>query len=187
MRTYMVISLSCMARKETASHTVILCLMLWKTSKPFPTVVGGGSYRASAPCAWAALPWDWRYPGRMLGQPLHKPTLLEDLQMTGKKQGTTLNWPWGQGQNSATGHKDTFWSNRGILKLDVMVLVCLIHLSKFIKCTPKSVNLTVSKLFHNKAVKTRISPGNSHLGITLCTCRTEKHTEACYVINAFSM
>lgn len=132
-------------------------------------------------------PQDWRYPGRMLGQPLHKPTLLEDLQMTGKKQGTTLNWPWGQGQNSATGHKDTFWSNRGILKLDVMVVVCLIHLSKFIKCTPKSVNLTVSKLFHNKAVKTRISPGNSHLGITLCTCRTEKHTEACYVINAFSM
>ena len=40
---------------------------------------------------------------------------------------------WSQVRGSARVHKGTFLSNGCILKLDVMVVVCLIHLSKFIK------------------------------------------------------
>ena len=40
---------------------------------------------------------------------------------------------WSQVRGSVRVHKGTFLSNGCILKLDVMVVVCLIHLSKFIK------------------------------------------------------
>ena len=97
---------------------------------------------------------------------------------------------WNQVRGSARVHKGTFLSNGCILKLDVMVVVRLIHLSKFIKLythfTPK-MGECVCELFHNKAVQKislpKTSPGSPLLGSILCIAGLKNrsmHANRCF-------
>ena len=99
--------------------------------------------------------------------------------------GSKLVVVWNQVRGSARVHKGTFLSNGCILKLDVMVVVHLILVSKFIKLYThftSKMGEFVCELFHNKAVQKSVYlklVRESTFGKYTVHSRTEKQKHAC--------